>query len=273
MIYQLFTMELVHNVTLAHVKPSLDDTTGLDLAMKVDKGRGVADKWAEFDVIVRVRPDLYVLGAVQLFKISADVAGMKFGCGGRTWSSQFNRTTVLRSPHHPRLVWDTDPLSDHSAIGFAESMPVIMDIFSAAVAMSETAQRKHIFYPMSTVERMWADRAKKSKVAMEPVVGWHIVLRSDKFTNVTKTDKAVSSGRRVKMIQMIFSATNGPATGCPKPDCSMFKFFPSVVIRKRPDGKPPKRPVPGRDVVMVQRCDVNPPYVKPPPSAPPAEAN
>jgi hypothetical protein len=259
MIYQLFTMELVHNTTLQHLAPAAHDDTTLDLALsknKADKkGRELARRWGSFDVIVRVRPDLYILGNVTLFQLAPDHGVLEFACGGTTFSGSFGNGVILRSPHHPRVIWDLDPLSDHSAVGFTANTSTFLQLFTDAVGLSVYQQRKQIFYHGSTVEKMWSDRAKKAQLAMLPVVGWHIMLRSARYHNVTRTGQYVSTGRRTKLMQMIFSATDGPGTQCPKPNCHMYKLFPIKPIKKQPGGKPPVRPVPGRDVMMVKTCD------------------
>ena len=142
MIYQLYMMELAHNVTLQYVGAQAtvegDSVTEAErfLFHNNSLANFVRGKWKDFDIVVRIRPDLYILGQVTLTSIDfPHQAEFSMSCGGKTFTDVFNETQLLRAPHHPRLEWFADPLSDHSAVGFTKQMTAFLRLYSSILAM------------------------------------------------------------------------------------------------------------------------------------------
>jgi len=236
MIYQLFMMELAHNTTAAHVGlitrhesfgsvPYVDHTETF-----VDGDGDAADpgrSWGAFDVYVRLRPDLWVMGRVRFVRPPTSAAPanttsvstapllMHFDCGGEAYPAvEFNQSVVLRSPHHPIFLWPWDPLSDHSAIGQPPAMNAFLRLFSDTVHRDPAAQERRVFYHGNTAEKLWGEHAGRQGLLVKRVPGWHLMLRNAaKFTNATLH----ASEFKKKLISIIFGATD-PHVGCPAID-------------------------------------------------------
>ena len=238
MIYQFLMMELTHNTTRAHVGlatyeesfggvPYVDhvEVFGNDTSTATTTAHEARGKipepgasWGGFDVFVRLRPDLWVMGRMRFVRpptAPAETAHMLFDCGGEAYPRvEFNATTVLRSPHHPIYLWPMDPLSDHSAIGLPPAMNAFLRLFSDTVHREPAAQEKRVFYHGNTAERLWWEHAVRQGLLVKRVPGWHLMLRNP---GAFKNGTLVASDFKKKLISIIFGATD-PNVGCPAID-------------------------------------------------------
>ena len=261
LIYQLFTMELTHNVTLQHVLGSRDDDNAgaavgsgvVDARRRRRRQRDIvigreeegtsADDHVEatttawrrwrgrggFDVVIRIRPDLYVVAAVRVYQLTAALFGAAMSCGTTRYWDNFTVTQVLRAPHHPTIQWYLDKLSDHSAIGTLSSMTKLLTLYSAASRLLPSQQQRSVFFQGQTAERLWNDHAKRRDITFVGTFGWHVMLRDpQKYRNTTEGKG--KSVRRAVLNDMVFGQTNGRRVSCPDPAKKM-----------RVMGPPPKR--------------------------------
>jgi len=224
-LYQVFMMEVAHNLTRAAAG---DDA---------------------FDFTIRVRPDAFVVAELSIARVGGGGASgaaafrVTFHCNesmlGRSASpppptndsdaaavpaNEWLHATVapgtlLQPPHHPRLRWFNDPLADHSLIGrtrdfrrFAGSM------FSGLARMPRATLNATYFVPGDTLERMWARfAAREASVNLTACPGWHFVLRDpDAYRNTTVTDGEPSRHRRA-LVAAIFAIMDPRTVGCPVP--------------------------------------------------------
>jgi hypothetical protein len=216
MIYQLFTMDAAHRLTA----PAAGETEIAGPLSHSNESSAPAAGFGEFDVVVRVRPDLYVLGTVRLLWHGAAAALFAMECGGDVFELPFNRTTLLRAPHHPRLVWDKDPLSDHSAIGFATPMAHFVTLYDAARAMPPAMQRRLVFRDGSSAEGIAAWHARRAGLQTLTAVGWHVLLRDERTFGI-RGSTGHSSHRREVLTRLIFGVTDPSAVGCPAANGTM----------------------------------------------------
>lgn len=209
MIYQLYMLEHVHNVSVETKIP--------------------------FDIFIRVRPDLFILGKVVLTPTTESSSDFTLFCGEHNWTATLTADQhLLRSPHHPRLQWERDPVSDHSAIGYAHTMDRFLRLFAHAKGIDPSQQQQVVFPSGMTAERLWTDHSKRLGVKEEPIFGWHIMIRNaNKFTN-NSVISAASDRRRV-LIAKIFGVTDPTTVGCPNADGSMFRLpkLPKVRVKRK----------------------------------------
>lgn len=220
MIYQLFTMDVAHDIATAHMMGSRDnegfhrdDPTILKKVFRASTNRHL---WTRYDVMIRIRPDLYILGPVVIAPYDATRFVFNFSCGGNHYEVPFDRTEIIRSPHHPNYEWFLDKLSDHSAVGFAETMGPFMKLYSNVKAMHFPRQNDLVFKHGNTAERMWSQHAERVKVKLLGGFGWHIMLRNpEKFRNSTHAIAATK--RRAEFTKKVFGVTDPSEVTCPDP--------------------------------------------------------
>ena len=229
MIYQLFTMELTHNITLRHVSTvanirSTQTTSLRDVVVGKRPGdfdgRRLASRWSDFDAVIRIRPDLYIVAAVRLYQITDNSLAVAMRCKNINYWDNFTSSMILRSPHHPTIQWYLDHLSDHSAIGTMESMTKLLTLYSAASVLEPKQQERLIFFFGQTAERLWNDHARRRSTQFFGTFGWHIMLRdSKKYKNTTFG--MGNSERRKVLNDMVFGQTDGTRVECPHPNKTM----------------------------------------------------
>lgn len=226
MIFQLFTMELAHNTTLAHMPSTAADIEAADptVVRHVVPGRAAPPVWPDFDIVIRVRPDLYILGEALVRAMTPTTATFLFTCDGKfTFVENFTRNDIIRAPHHPVFEWVSDPISDHSAIGFTKELTSFMHLFNTARSFSPTEQGWYFFHHGNTAERMWTKHVQARKLNVIRTIGWHVMLRNPKvFFN--STVKVANTARRAQLTEKIFGVTDPEQVGCPRPDRSMERL-------------------------------------------------
>jgi hypothetical protein len=228
MIYQLFTMDLAHNITLAHQRNVTDiraEVLRSDAPHMVRTFRQPVNAllWTHFDVVVRVRPDLYILGNVWIRRTGPEEATFNFSCDDNIYGEPFTVHDVIRAPHHPTIEWFSDPLSDHSAIGFTQQITRFLQLFSETRRMSLPRQELLVFKHGNTAERMWGQHVDRLGLSVIPTWGWHIMLRNpSKFYNSTM--KVAHTMRRKKFTEAVFGVTNATQVTCPDPAKKMVKL-------------------------------------------------
>jgi hypothetical protein len=229
MIYQLFMMEVAHNLTLNHVGLlGLDDSFGgqkyFAHSVNVSGLGNPGLSWGGFDIYIRVRPDLYILGQLRFERPvhagnssnNSNKISFMFSCGGNEYPTfDLNPTDVFRTTHHPIWLWVKDPLSDHSAIGQPAAMDKFLRLFSDTVFRDPRAQERRVFPHGQTAERLWGEHAERQGLIVRRVPGWHIMLRNAaKFSNAT----LYASEFKRKLISLVFGVTDARAVGCPSRD-------------------------------------------------------
>jgi hypothetical protein len=220
MIYQLFTMDVAHDIAMAHILGSqeqehfqLSDPTMLRKVFRPFAARAL---WPKYDVMIRVRPDLYIMGPSVVIPFDETHHVFNFSCGGSSYEIAFDRTQVIRAPHHPNFEWYADKLSDHSAIGYAETMGPFMKMLSSVKLMSFSRQNNEVFKHGNTAERMWGQHADRMKLKLISSFGWHIMLRNaEKYANSTHVIS--KSERRREFTQKVFGVTDPSQVTCPDP--------------------------------------------------------
>ena len=237
MIYQLFTMDLAHNITLMHQR----NETALrrevlrgDPPMLVKTLRQPVNplKWTHFDVVVRVRPDLYILGDVWIRRVGPEDAVFNFSCGENVYTEPFTVHDVIRAPHHPTIEWFSDPLSDHSAVGFTQPITRFLQLFSEIRRMSLPKQDNVVFKHGNTAERMWGQHVDRLLLNVIPTWGWHIMLRNPaKYFNSTAS--VANTKRRKLFTEKVFGVTNASQVNCPDPAKKMVKLPKKPRLKKK----------------------------------------
>ena len=273
MLYQLFMMDLAHTLVMHHSKgplwvdgmdapfvvnkegrlpvfkrdagePAINTEGGIVERPPIEWVRAAASPWRAFDIVIRVRPDIFILGPLWIRPLSADSAVLNFTCNPNAaiglpplsgpeqyvHSKQFSRGDLLRTPHHPVHEWILDPISDHTAVGFTDQVTTFFELYKDARALSPRDQEKNIFFAGNTVERMWTQHTERKGLKVETTFGWHIMLRNP--TNfLNSTNLLARTKRRKELMIKIFAVTDPEQVGCPAKDGSMTKLPP------KPKGK------------------------------------
>ena len=236
MVYQLFMMDLAQTILLRH-HLGAQWTDGAYAPFTVNKAVSIssadgaapssfsATPWPSFDVVVRIRPDLYILGPAWIRPLTPTSAIFNFSCGNYTFSRVFSNEEVLRTPHNPYYRWVLDPISDHSAIGFTSKVTSLFELYKDARAMEPSQQEKDIFFHGNTVERMWTQHIDRKKLTAVEVFGWHFMLRHPtKFLN--STNLMSNSERRRRLMLNIFAVSDPATVHCPPRDGKMWVLPP-----------------------------------------------
>jgi hypothetical protein len=236
MIYQLFTMDVAHDVAMAHIMGSQEhaafEKSDPSMLKKVFRPFGSRALWTKYDVMIRVRPDLYILGPSVVIPFDETHNIFNFTCGGVSYELPFDRTQVIRAPHHPNYEWYADKLSDHSAIGYAETMGPFMKMLASVLSMSFSRQSNEVFKHGNTAERMWSQHADRLKLKLVGSFGWHIMLRNaEKYSNSTHVIS--KSERRRDFTQKVFGVSDPSQVMCPDPSGKRNTLPPKPPKRKR----------------------------------------
>jgi hypothetical protein len=243
MLYQLFTMELTHNMTLRYgtvASPEdsrLDAEPGLRAHRSALAAKGLPPRgshWArwgpDFDVVIRIRPDLYILGTVLIrpLKPIGDLSNGRSGgfflsCGNEWYPGLvFGARQVVRSAHHPTVEYFSDPISDHSAVGFTGSMTSLLSLFSKVRWASEEA-RDGVFKVGNSAEKMWVKHIDEAGMTGLRAYGWHVMLRN-KMKYFNSTEKAAKGRRREAITRKVFGVTDPSEVSCPRRDGTMERL-------------------------------------------------
>eukprot|EP00744_Colponema_vietnamica_P006980 GILI01010078.1.p1 GENE.GILI01010078.1~~GILI01010078.1.p1 ORF type:complete len:330 (-),score=30.60 GILI01010078.1:35-1024(-) len=235
MVYQLFMMDLAHTILLRHsLGAQWNDGTYKPFVIneKNPSDGFKSTPWKSFDVVVRIRPDLYILGPMWLRSLTPTQAVFNFTCGGNVFTKIFNSNEVLRTPHHPYYRWVLDPISDHSAVGFTNQVTTLFELYKDARAMPPAQQEKEIFFFGNTVERMWTQHIERKKLTAVEVFGWHFMLRNpSKFLN--STHMMASSKRREWLTRKIFAVSDPVGVECPPVDGKMWILPPKTPHKRK----------------------------------------
>jgi hypothetical protein len=178
-----------------------------------------------YDVIVRVRPDIYIIGSLSFFRGAESNASVNvlFSCGATEYaSSRVEPDAFFRTPHHPTLAWPGDPYSDHALFGNSSAVSRFTFMFSALQARQhdEDFITKYLFYHFSlqnTPERMWSTFASQQGLREILYLGYHILLRdAEQFTLGWSAREGLKNSRLRKALY-IFGITNPQDVPCPEP--------------------------------------------------------
>ena len=233
MLYQLFTMELTHNMTLRYMSVATAEASRLDVDPGLRATKDVVllpssqrSAWGpSFDVVIRVRPDLYIIGSVFVRPTNEarTEAGFFFDCDGQSYPPKvFSVREVIRSSHHPTVEYFSDPISDHSAVGFTASITSLLSLFSK-VRWATPEEQQAVFKVGNSAEKMWVKHINDTGMTGIRAFGWHIMLRNkEKYFN--STEKAAKGRRRGAITKKVFGVTDPSEVTCPRRDGSMERL-------------------------------------------------
>eukprot|EP00760_Papus_ankaliazontas_P009276 PhM_4_TR1398/c0_g1_i1/m.66912 len=185
-----------------------------DLAMRVDP-----DAANSYDVFLRVRPDMFVLG--QVLRILP--TQLEYTCSDtRKYTTSWSALggDVLVAPHHPIYRWK-ELFSDHTIALHPKKAVPFFNLYTEI----GSNKRKWLVHG-ATAERMWRRRLEQIGVRAAQVVrvpGWHVLLRNMSHFG---TNKATNRNELV-----IFGTTNVHAVPCPAADGHLIDVPTSNVKR------------------------------------------
>jgi hypothetical protein len=183
-----------------------------------------------YDVVVKVRPDIFIIGNLVFFagsersrgNVSMNVHFTCVGAAAEYPSVQLQADAIFRSPHHPTLLWPGDPYSDHAVFGTVTAMSRFGSMFSTLERLQSDAPTigMYLFTRHSlqnTPEKVWATFATQVRLREVFFVGYHILLRdAEQFTRGANVREALKNSRLKKAL-LIFGITDPKVAPCPDP--------------------------------------------------------
>jgi hypothetical protein len=203
--------------------------------------RKQAVAWGGFDVVVRVRPDLFIVGTVRLTSPppgapltpqgKPPIAVLHFECGGEpntaraasgpaasyitTREIPFDADTFLATPHHPTHEWQQeDRTSDLTLIAaYRRAMPLTHILSYLARRWPSESERSKAIY-RTTAEMLWVRLiTQEERATLLHTLGWVGLLRQ---TELTWTNSEQAKGHwSPEVWRVIFGTSNASAFSCP----------------------------------------------------------
>lgn len=182
-------------------------------AVAVEYATAVGTLW---DVVVRFRADLYVIGPVTIRRREAnsDALVLTLSCENDSFATHFGARDVVRTPHHPRIRVPKVPFSDHSFVGFSSAVSPLLSLYTMLRAFgSQLAHNKGLFKKNNNPEILLAVVTRMNRLGTVAAFGWHAMLRNETTFFADRPPKDLEFMRRkVNRTIDIFSTDNVP---CP----------------------------------------------------------
>lgn len=219
-----------------------------------------------FDVFIRLRPDLFIVGTVKLIgfpfarqqsakddasssaatprsqQVSFESFQFEVSCGSEARTARnygtetsvatFDSNVVLVAPHHPRNMWYLDKTSDLSLVAAYPTARRYLSMYSDLSHLT-AQQQGAVFVPLCTAERLWNTRAKALQLVQNRSFGWFAMLRNKTTFQMSSVDGHKSPVKRA-WIRSIFAVFDSDTVPCPFANGTMATVPPS---QKRGKGK------------------------------------